>query len=546
VARRALLSILILATPALAGEWTQWPLRQLLVVAFERSCEVTMDERPDHVTLANILADRFPNDPDALAMSAALLAANDARPERADDLNEAQERLALAERIALGRPMEGFAHGTLALALARHAAGLAERNALLERADRELAAVSSGAGVLPFYARAARMSVALERGDAAALKLHASEAIVVAREAGVPREVEYRLRLTYERRMADLDQAHEVYREARYLERARSPRIRRFNPGWTDLDEAIRTRQMHWSIWSLVADDRPEEALARIDRQSDDGWFARMAAMARLELGAPAPALDAAKRARNQDGTHAEKELVAECLIALGRAGEARSALEALGHEEDGKRCARCLALLARAAALSGRDEKAEALARRAEAADDGSRDVLLASAAAARRRGELEEANALGARAFSAGAKAEEQALQREEAACKRALDYGRFEEAEEHAASFLARRPSSQRALRLLAVATARHGDPRAPFLLELLDDPQDAWIVFQRGKERALRGQLDDARADLEHALALFGARPADARDVNAPGTPQEVSEARALLRGVEQSLRPRPDK
>ena len=81
-------------------------------------------------------------------------------------------------------------------------------------------------------------------------------------------------------------------------------------------------------------------------------------------------------------------------------------------------------------------------------------------------------------------------------------------------------------------LALATARHGDPRAPFLVERLDDPQDAWVLLQRGVARARNpATLEAAETDLGRAVALYG---------NTPSAP-ELVEARRALAGVRQQLR-----
>jgi tetratricopeptide (TPR) repeat protein len=530
--RFTFLLIIALASPVLAGDWTRWPVDQLVGLALERSCELANDERGDFSTLGNVMAYEHPRDPDALAVAAALLAENAARADRSRDLEEARTRLAEAEKIEPSRPLCAFARGAVALAEARHAAHVDERRGFLARADEEFARVATATGALRFYARAARMTVAFERRDADLLHLRASEALVAAREVGIPLDVEHRVRANYERRLADLDAARLVLREARFLERARWPRGRRGNRGWTDFDDVQRSYQRRWETWALLTLGASEDAIARAKSQAPDGWSSRAQATALLDLGDPARALVAARRARNLDPGHASQEVLAQVLLALGRNGEARGALEAALRTADGASCSHCLALLARVLVFEGKDSDGERLAARAERADDGSVEVLKTRALAAARRGDRAEANALGTLAWSAEGRDEARSLTREEEAAGRALEFGRFEEAEEHAARVLAARPGSQRALRLLALATARHGDPRAPFLVERLDDPQDAWVLLQRGVARARNpATLEAAETDLGRAVALYG---------NTPSAP-ELVEARRALAGVRQQLR-----
>ena len=531
--RFTFLLIIVLASPVVAGDWTRWPTDQLVGLALERSCELASDERGDFSTLAGVMASEHPKNPDALAMSAALLAENAARPERSRDLAEARARLAEAGRIDSSRPLSGFARGEVALAEARHAEHLDDRKSFLVRADEELARVATATGALRFYARAARMAVAFERRDPDALRLRASEAIVAAREVGIPADVEHRLRVNYERRLADLDAARLVLREARYLERARSPRGRRGSSrAWTDLDEVLRSYQRRWETWALLTLGADGDVVARARSQAPDGWHSRTKATALLELGDPAGALQAARRARNDEPGHASQEVLAQVLLALGRNGEARGALERALRTAEGASCSRCLALLARVLVFEGKDTDGERLAARAERADDGSVEVLKTRALVAARRGDRAEANALGTLAWSPEGRDEARSLAREEESARRALEFGRFEEAEEHAARMLSARPASQRALHLLALATARHGDPRAPFLVERLEEPQDAWALLRRGEERAKNpATLEAAETDLGRAVALYGITPSG----------PERLEAKRALAGVRQQLR-----
>lgn len=529
--RRSLLLLLLLATPALAQSWTRWPLRQLLEKGFESTCELLApDERPDNPNLATRLASDHSNSADALAMAATLHAFEAIRPEGVAELGIAREQLAAAEKLGAERPLVRFARGQLALAEARHAKGLDQRRALLARADDELASVMSASGSIAFYARAARMAVALERGDAQAFRLRYSEALLGVREARSGAELEFRLRVAYERKMGDLGDARAVLRESRFLERTRPPRVRRHYQRWTDADEVMRSYQRRWTLWGLLWSGDPRAALARGHASTGDGWHARIQAHAHLELGDARAALAAARRARNEDPGHASDELVAQALIRLGQLGPAQPVLEHSMRTEEGEGCSRCMALLARVELLTpGREDRGERLTESATRADDGRVETLVARSLVALGRGDHEKANALGALAFSPATREDADKVDRLEEAHAAAMRFGRYEEAEEHAAAFLAMRPTSQRALRLLAQATAKHGDPRAPLLAERLDLPQDGWSHLARGRARADRGDLEGARRDLARAVGLCKG--------------DEKREARLALAGVEQASRVR---
>jgi tetratricopeptide (TPR) repeat protein len=259
---------------------------------------------------------------------------------------------------------------------------------------------------------------------------------------------------------------------------------------------------------------RPQEALRDFGRIPPT-WTRGLDAECWLALARPASALACARRSRNLffGAGHHQDELVGRALLALGRFDEARGAFErarGLG----GAACARCLGGLALALTAEGApsaDERARAerlVARASEIAGEAP-EVLRARAALARLGGDRTSANALDARAR---AFADPRAASRIDALrnrAHRALARSRWGEAARDATELLAERPLDGDALRTLADACVRGHHPFASLPLELLGERerQDAWVALKRGKARAEEGRLDDARADLERALALF---------------------------------------